>query len=68
MATRASPRQRGNYQRLARHICRPNKGVAVGEKSPNQRNDKKVGKSLKEKRNDKNAKKTAKSGLLEPKK
>jgi hypothetical protein len=40
----------------------------VGEKSPNQRNDKKVGKSLKEKRNDKNAKKTAKSGLLEPKK
>jgi hypothetical protein len=40
----------------------------VGEKSPNQRNEKKAGKSLKEKRNDKNAKKTAKGGLLEPKK
>ena len=40
----------------------------MAEKSPSQRNAKKVGKSLKEKRNDKDAKKVAKSGLLDLKK
>jgi hypothetical protein len=36
----------------------------MAEKSPNQHNAKKVGKSLKEKRNDKHAKKESKKGLL----
>ncbi len=40
----------------------------MAEKSPNQRNVKKVGKSLKEKRNEKNVKKVTKSGILDPKK
>lgn len=35
----------------------------MAEKSPNQRNLKKVGKSLKEKRNEKHAKKDSKKGL-----
>jgi hypothetical protein len=36
----------------------------MADKSPNQHNAKKVGKSLKEKRNDKHAKKESKKGLL----
>ena len=36
----------------------------MAEKSPNQRNVKKVGKSLKEKRNDKHAKKEVKKTIL----
>ncbi len=36
----------------------------MADKSPNQHNVKKVGKSLKEKRNDKNAKKESKKGVL----
>jgi hypothetical protein len=36
----------------------------VADKSPNQHNTKKVGKSLKEKRNEKNAKKQAKKSIL----
>lgn len=36
----------------------------MGDKSPNHHNDKKVGKSLKEKRNDKKTKKDTKSGLI----
>ena len=36
----------------------------MADKSPKRHNDKKVGKSLKEKRNDKKAKKDHKSGLL----
>ena len=39
-------------------------GVHMGDKSPNHHNDKKVGKSLKEKRNDKKTKKDTKSGLI----
>jgi hypothetical protein len=42
----------------------PSEGVIVADKSPNQHNAKKVGKSLKEKRNDKHAKKESKKGLL----
>lgn len=42
----------------------PSEGVTVADKSPNQHNAKKVGKSLKEKRNDKHAKKESKKGLL----
>ncbi|HTT59514.1 MAG TPA: hypothetical protein VMF33_05650 [Acidimicrobiales bacterium] len=38
-------------------------GVTMADKSPNQHNVKKVGKSLKEKRNLKHAKKEAKKGL-----
>jgi hypothetical protein len=38
----------------------PVKGVTMADKSPNQHNSKKVGKSLKEKRNDKHAKKESK--------
>lgn len=36
----------------------------MANKSPDQHNAKKVGKSLKEKRNDKHAKKESKKGLL----
>jgi len=36
----------------------------MAEKSPNQHNVKKVGKSLKEKRNEKHAKKEAKKGFI----
>ncbi len=36
----------------------------MADKSPNQHNTKKVGKSLKEKRNDKHAKKESKKGIL----
>jgi hypothetical protein len=36
----------------------------MADKSPNQHNAKKVGKSLKEKRNEKHAKKEEKKGLL----
>jgi len=36
----------------------------MADKSPNQHNTKKVGKSLKEKRNDKHAKKQSKKALL----
>ncbi len=36
----------------------------MADKSPNQHNTKKAGKSLKEKRNDKHAKKESKKGLL----
>lgn len=36
----------------------------MAEKSPHHHNDKKVGKSLKEKRNEKHAKKESKKGLL----
>jgi hypothetical protein len=36
----------------------------MADKSPNQHNVKKVGKSLKEKRNDKHAKKEGKRGIL----
>jgi hypothetical protein len=36
----------------------------MAEKSPNQHNVKKVGKSLKEKRNNKHAKKESKKGLV----
>jgi hypothetical protein len=36
----------------------------MGEKSPNQHNAKKVGKSLKEKRTEKHAKKESKKGSL----
>jgi hypothetical protein len=42
----------------------PTRGVTVADKSPNQHNTKKVGKSLKEKRNDKHAKKAVKKNLL----
>lgn len=38
----------------------PARGVVMADKSPNQHNLKKVGKSLKEKRNDKHAKKESK--------
>jgi hypothetical protein len=40
------------------------RGVTVANKSPNQHNTKKVGKSLKEKRNDKHAKKEIKKHIL----
>jgi len=36
----------------------------MGDKSPHNHNDKKAGKSLKEKRNDKKAKKDTKTGLI----
>jgi hypothetical protein len=36
----------------------------MADKSPNQHNAKKVGKSLKEKRNNKHAKKESKKGLV----
>ena len=36
----------------------------MAEKKPSQHNEKKVGKSLKEKRNEKHAKKESKKGLL----
>jgi hypothetical protein len=39
------------------------RGVEVAEKSPNQHNVKKVGKSLKEKRNEKHNKKESKKGI-----
>ena len=42
----------------------PTRGVTVADKSPNQHNVKKVGKSLKEKRNEKHAKKESKKGLI----
>lgn len=42
----------------------PARGVTMADKSPNQHNVKKVGKSLKEKRNEKHAKKESKKGLL----
>jgi hypothetical protein len=41
------------------------RGVTMANKSPDQHNVKKVGKSLKEKRNDKHAKKEIKKGLGE---
>ena len=40
------------------------KGVTMANKSPGQKNVKKVGKSLKEKRNQKHVKKESKKGLL----
>jgi hypothetical protein len=42
----------------------PARGVTMADKKPSQHNDKKVGKSLKEKRNEKHAKKESKKGLL----
>jgi hypothetical protein len=42
----------------------PTRGVTMADKSPNQHNVKKVGKSLKEKRNEKHTKKESKKGLL----
>jgi hypothetical protein len=42
----------------------PARGVTMADKSPNQHNAKKVGKSLKEKRNNKHAKKESKKGLV----
>jgi len=42
----------------------PANGATMAEKSPNQHNQKKVGKSLKEKRNEKHAKKESKKVLL----
>jgi hypothetical protein len=42
----------------------PARGVTMADKSPNQHNAKKVGKSLKEKRNEKHAKKESKKGLV----
>jgi len=42
----------------------PTRGVTMAEKSPNQHNAKKVGKSLKEKRNEKHAKKESKKHLV----
>jgi hypothetical protein len=39
------------------------RGVNVADKSPNQHNVKKVGKSLKEKRNEKHNKKESKKGI-----
>jgi hypothetical protein len=42
----------------------PTRGVTMADKSPNQHNAKKVGKSLKEKRNVKHAKKEAKKSIL----
>jgi hypothetical protein len=39
-------------------------GVTVADKSPNQHNVKKSGKSLKEKRNEKHLKKESKKGIL----
>jgi hypothetical protein len=42
----------------------PTRGVTVADKSPNQHNTKKVGKSLKEKRNEKHAKKEVKKTIL----
>jgi hypothetical protein len=44
-------------------LTTPNEGVTMAEKSPNQHNVKKVGKSLKEKRNEKHAKKESKKGF-----
>lgn len=41
----------------------PTGGAAVADKSPNQHNVKKVGKSLKEKRNEKHQKKESKKGI-----
>jgi hypothetical protein len=41
----------------------PTGGVSVADKSPNQHNVKKVGKSLKEKRNEKHNKKESKRGI-----
>jgi hypothetical protein len=41
-------------------LTSPTGGVTMADKSPNQHNTKKVGKSLKEKRNDKHAKKEMK--------
>ncbi len=43
----------------------PARGVTMAEKSPNQHNSKKVGKTLKEKRNEKHAKKESKKGLMD---
>jgi hypothetical protein len=42
----------------------PSEGVTVADKSPNQHNVKKVGKSLKEKRSEKHLKKESKKGIL----
>ena len=42
----------------------PTGGVTVADKSPNQHNVKKVGRSLKEKRNEKHLKKESKKGIL----
>ena len=41
----------------------PTGGVRVADKSPNQHNVKKVGKSLKEKRTEKHMKKESKKGI-----
>lgn len=55
-------RSRGVF--VASTMTSPTRGVTVAEKSPHHHNDKKVGKSLKEKRNEKHAKKESKKGLL----
>jgi hypothetical protein len=45
-------------------LTSPSRGVVMAEKSPNQHNVKKAGKSLKEKRNQKHAKKESKKNVL----
>jgi hypothetical protein len=42
----------------------PARGVTMAEKSPHQHNNKKVGKTLKEKRTEKHTKKESKKGLI----
>jgi hypothetical protein len=44
-------------------VTSPTGGVTVADKSPNQHNVKKVGKSLKEKRSEKHSKKESKKGI-----
>jgi hypothetical protein len=44
-------------------VTSPTGGDSVADKSPNQHNVKKVGKSLKEKRNEKHIKKESKKGI-----
>ena len=45
-------------------VAMPETRNTMAEKSPSQRNNKKVGKTLKEKRLEKQTKKTTKTGLL----
>jgi hypothetical protein len=45
-------------------VTMPETRNIMADKSPSQRNSKKVGKTLKEKRLEKHAKKTTKTGLL----
>jgi len=45
-------------------VATPETRNTMAEKSPSQRNNKKVGKTLKEKRLEKQTKKTTKTGLL----